>query len=157
MKKFEVRNSRIHGRGLVATQDIAKGEFIGFIKGPVRYEVNQTLRETFSNPDWVGFKRNHWVDPEPPFKYLNHACSASCGVKGVRTLHAVRNIKKGEELTIDYSTTELDENWFLDCQCKLPECRKRVASIQSLPKRVFNRYDPYIPTYNRHFYLMHCL
>lgn len=157
MKKILVVESHIHGRGLVAKEDIVKGELVGFIKGPVMYKVNKSLRDTFSHPDWVGFKRNYWTDPLPPFKYLNHACAANCGVRGTRSLTAIRNIKAGEEITIDYSTTELDLNWFLDCNCGFKECRKSVKSIQSLSRKVFDRYDPFIPTYNRKFYLANCV
>lgn len=157
MKKVSVFDSHIHGKGLVADEDIKKGELIGYIKGPVMYKQNKTLQEVFSNPDWVGFKRNYWTDPLPPFKYLNHSCMANCGVRGTRSLHAIHAIKAGEEITIDYSTTEIDERWFLDCNCGERSCRKKVTSIQSLPKSLFYRYDPFIPTYHRHYYLANCL
>ena len=157
MKKISVVNSRIHGKGVFATHAISKGELVGFIKGPVIHKVNNSLRDTFSNPDWVGFKQNYWTDPLPPFKYLNHSCSANCGIKGTRSLYAIQAIKAGEEISIDYSTTELDENWYLECSCGSAKCRKEVRSIQSLSKSLFNRYDPYIPTYHRKFYLVHCI
>ncbi len=157
MKKICVYDSHIHGKGLMASEKIERGELIGYIKGPVMYRENQTLRETFSNPDWVGFKKNYWTDPEPPFKFLNHSCQANSGVRGTRSVYAVRRIKAGEEITIDYSTTELDERWFLDCKCGAPKCRHTIRSIQSLPKPVFDRYDPFIPTYNRNYYLTYCV
>ncbi|MCA9361080.1 SET domain-containing protein [Candidatus Kaiserbacteria bacterium] len=156
MKKISVVKSAIHGRGLVAKEPIKKGEFIGTIKGPVMYKVNKTIKDTFSHPDWVGFKKNYWTDPLPPAKYLNHSCEANSGIKGTRTLHAVKDIKEGEEVTIDYSTTELDLNWFLDCQCSSKKCRNKVTSIQNLPKEVFNSYLPFVPTYNKTYYIKYC-
>jgi len=153
MKKIEVRKSKIHGRGLIAAEGIKKHEFIGFIKGPTQYQENKTLRDALSHPDWVGFKKNYWTDPLPPFKYINHSCDANCGVAGTRKVFAVKDIKLGEELTIDYSTTEIDENWFLDCTCKSKQCRKKVQSIQSLPQKTFQNYLPYIPSFIRKKYL----
>lgn len=153
MKKIEVKKSKIHGRGLIALEQIHKGEFIGFVKGNVKHFKPNGTKESLSFPDWIGFKKNYWIDPEPPFKYINHSCDANSGILGTKKVYAVRDIAKGEELTMDYSTTEIESDWFLKCNCKSASCRKKVGPISSISKKVFNTYNPYIPTYMKKFYL----
>lgn len=147
MKHFFVCQSGIHGLGIVAGENIKKGEFIARIKGELKFKVNKTIEDTFANPDWVGVEKNIWIDPEKPYKFLNHSCDATAGIKGKITLMAVKNIKEGEEITIDYSTIEGDENWKMSCLCSSKKCRKNVGSISKLPKDYFERYLPYVSTY----------
>lgn len=52
-----------------------------------------------------------------------------------------------EEIIIDYSTTEIDKFWHMKCNCGSKNCRKEIQSIQFLPKKVYNKYTPCIPTY----------
>jgi SET domain-containing protein len=153
MKKIEIVKSKIHGKGLIAKEQIKKGDFAGFIKGPVKYKVNTTLKDSLQNPDWVGFAKNWWTDPLPPFKYLNHSCDPTCGITGTRTLRALRDIAIGEEITIDYSTTEVDPHWFLHCNCRSKDCRKEIRSIQKISPKIFKKYSPLIPTAIKNFYL----
>lgn len=142
--KIVVRKSGIHGKGIFANTDIKKGSIVCIIKGPHMFMLNKNKRDALSNPDWVGFKINHWINPVPPFKYLNHSCNPNSGVKGSVTLVALKNIKIGEEITIDYSITEADTRWYMKCNCKSKNCRGIIKSIQFLPKKIYNKYTPNI-------------
>lgn len=146
---IEVIKSRIEGRGIISTQDIKKNGFVGYIQGPIKHKVNSGEKDSKAHPDWVGFKKNYWIDPQPPFKYINHSCEPNCGLSGTKTFRALKNIKAGEELTFDYSTSEIDTNWVLDyeCKCGSKTCRKTIRSIQSLSKKKINEYLPHIPTH----------
>lgn len=148
MPKIRVSHSKISGNGTFALQDFKKHDFVGYIKGPVKRKVNTSVNDSSDNPDWVGFKKNHWIDPLPPFKYINHSCDPNCGIKGTKMLYALRSIRAGEELTFDYSTSEIDTQWRLDhkCNCRSSICRKNIRSIQSLPSSIIKKYLPYIPT-----------
>lgn len=144
-KKVVVTKSKIHGSGVVSIVDIKKGELITFIKGPVKKKINKTIDDVFDNPDWVGRSKFTWIDPMPPCKYLNHSCEPNAGVKGQRSLRALRDIKAGEEITIDYSTIEADTRWQMKCGCKSKKCRKVIRSIQFLQSKYFKDYLPYVP------------
>ncbi len=148
MKKVIVQNSKINGKGTFALRDIRKHEFIDYIKGPIKHKINTTPKDSAANPDWVGFKKNYWVDPLPPFKYINHSCDPNCGLRGTKMVYALKPIGKGEELTFDYSTSEIDLNWQLNhrCNCGAKNCRRIIRSIQSLPADTVKKYMPYIPT-----------
>lgn len=157
MKEIYVTESKIAGRGLYVKEEVKKGEKICYIKGKVVLKVNRTLQDTLSNPDWVGISKHRWMDPDPPYKYLNHSCKPNTGISGTVTLYAMRGIHANEELTIDYSTIEIDPNWKLDggksCKCGNQNCRKVIRSLQFLPYIMYRKYLPYIPRYFQAIYL----
>lgn len=134
--------------GLFARRDLRKGEVIFVCKGTLRNLIIKTKADSEKYPNAIGVKRNYWLDPHPdnPLPYLNHSCEPNAGVKGSVTIVARKNIKQGEHVTIDYSTTECDERWTLDahCKCGSNNCRGVIKSIQSLPKITYNKYLPYI-------------
>ncbi len=153
MQKVYITNSRVHGRGVHAARDIKKGETIFLIKGkPVRLVIH-SQKDSKIGPHWVGIKRHHWIDPVSPASFLNHSCNPNAGIRGSVTLKAMKKISKGEEIVFDYSTTEEDRFWTLSCRCGESNCRKKVQSIQTLPRAVFKRYLPFIPTYFQKVYL----
>lgn len=151
-KKIYIGKSPIAGRGVFAAQDIRKGELIFYIKGCIKHLRVENVSEAQMGPDWVGLSRYTWIDPLPPAKFLNHSCKPSAGIKGRVSLRAMRDIAKGEEITIDYSTTESTELWDMSCFCGTRNCRKIVKSIQFLPKQIFNQYVPYVPSYFQKVY-----
>jgi hypothetical protein len=99
----------------------------------------------------VGVKKNIWIDPLRPHKFLNHSCNPTAGMRGL-TLIALRDIKEGEEVTIDYAIIEGDPRWELLCLCGEKECRKIIRSIHYLPKKQFLKYLPNIPHYFKKIY-----
>jgi hypothetical protein len=147
-KKIKVCESKIHGKGIFASKNIKKGETVFIIKGKKVHWVVTNQKESLFGPDWIGVDETHWMDPkESTAKYLNHSCDPNCGIKGKVNVVALRNIKKDEEITMDYSITEIDKLWYMNCRCGSKNCRKKIRSIQFLPEKFYNRYTPYIPTY----------
>ena len=151
MKHFYVANSMISGRGLMAGEKIKKDSIITRIQGPLKFKVNKNKQDALSHPDWVGVKKDIWIDPLRPHKFLNHSCSPTAGVKGI-TLIAIRDINEGDEITVDYSTIEGDYRWEMPCSCGEKKCRKIIKSIEYLTPEQFKSI-PYIPAYFRKVYL----
>ena len=98
----------------------------------------------------MGVKKNIWIDPLRPHKFLNHSCNPTAGARGI-TLIAIRDIKEGEEITVDYSTIEGDNRWEMLCSCEEKNCRKLIRSIEFLTQEQFMSI-PYIPAYFRKLY-----
>ena len=46
--------------------------------------------------------------PEEPWIYMNHSCDSNAGVVDDRKLVAAKDIKKGEEITVDYSSYDIE-------------------------------------------------
>ena len=152
MKKIYIGKSKIAGRGMCAGEDIKRGELIALLRGPVRHLHIKTKRDARIGPTWIGISARRWIDPMWPFNRINHSCDANSGFQGSVRCRALRTIRKGEEITLDYSTTESSPLWTIRCSCKAKRCRKVIRSIQFLSYDVFKSYLPYIPTYFQKIY-----
>lgn len=144
---LNIKKSNTHGKGIFTEQNIKKGQTVFMITGKV---VNWEVKDEESSlygPNWVGMSKNKWIDPEGLANFLNHSCEPNCGIKGSRMVVALKDIKKGDEITIDYSITEMDQLWHMKCDCGSKKCRKIIKSIQHLPKRIIKKYEPFVPTY----------
>ena len=128
--KTEVRESKIHGRGLFATADITKGEVVA-VKGGLIVD-RETLREKITprlGPVEIQIEDDLFIAPvtdeerELSMLYLNHSCDANLGIRGQITFVAMRDIQAGEELTHDWATTD-DDDYSVACKCGAPNCRK---------------------------------
>jgi len=155
MKKIYSNTSGIEGSGLYVEEDVKKGEVISIIKGEIKHKVNKNKKDAQDNPDWVGIRKDRWIDPCKPYKFLNHSCNPCAGIKGSVSMVALKNLKSGDEITIDYSTTEADPLWEMPgkCLCGEKNCRESIRSIESLPKKQFTKYLPYVSTYFKNLYL----
>lgn len=153
MKHIYVATSKIHGLGLRAGENIKKGEIIRPITGEIKFFVPKNKKDSLSNPNWIGVDINTWIDPDEPYKFINHSCDPNSGIRGKTDVVAIKDIAEGEEITIDYSTIECDERWEMECNCGSKKCRKKIRSIQFLPRKVFESYLPYINTVFQKVYL----
>lgn len=118
-------NSPIAGEGVFAGRAFAPGEKIWTMTGIV-YGNSRTGQD----PDFVGLGPGLWMDPDAPLNKLNHSCNPNAYFGPKRQLFALRPIRKGEEVTFDYSTSEVDEDWHMDCDCRAPGCRHGLFAIQ---------------------------
>jgi SET domain-containing protein len=139
---FEVRRSRIQGKGAFALRMIRKGTCIAEYEGErisdaeaeARYQDDEMSRHhTFL----FAIRRNVSIDGAVggnDSRFINHSCAPNCETvqEGDRVfVHAIRTIRPGEELTYDYRykipgriTSELRE--FYRCRCGAPQCRGTI-------------------------------
>ena len=151
--KIEIGKSKLHGKGLIAKKKKKKGEVIFVIKGKmINFLINNKTQAKIAGFNWIGFKKNTWIDPINFGLYLNHSCEPNSAIKGKVTVVAIQPIKSGEEITTDYSLSEADIFWKINCSCQSRSCRKIIKSIQFLPDNIFNKYKSYIPDYFRRIY-----
>lgn len=123
-----LKKSSIKGRGIFAKNNIKKGTIIVRIGEKERYYTKEQYKK-FS----PRFKKNIgkfvywdkikqlWVYPLDYTKYLNHSCEANVLNKGNIDV-AVRDIKKGEELTYNYSPI-LAKGEKFKCYCGSRYCK----------------------------------
>lgn len=122
--RLRIAPSRIDGLGLFAGRSFASGERLCRLTGEVKHRPQRSL------PNWIGIAPGLWVDPNPPLQHINHSCEANAAFGPRRQLFALRPIAKGEEITLDYSTTESDPYWSMPCGCGAQQCRKMLFAIQ---------------------------
>lgn len=150
--------------GVFAGEDMQPGDIIQPIKGEARFLTVTNKEESLSYPNWIGIGENKWIDPDYPNQYLNHSCNPNAGVRGQITIDdnqtakgqyeivALKNIKEGEEITIDYSIIEGDDLWEMECRCGAKNCRKVIRSVHTIPPQQFKKYLPYVPDYFQKLY-----
>ncbi len=147
---IEVRASGVHGKGVFALRDIAKGELVIEYKGEVI--------------SWEEAVRRHPHDPKDPnhtfyfhindtqvidgkrkgnaAKWINHSCAGNCEAdeEGGRVfVRALRKIKAGTELNYDYGLI-LDERYTAKlkkefaCWCGAKTCRGTMLAPKGRSK-----------------------
>src|SRR5437868_2221744 len=151
--KTEVRESKIHGRGLFATTDIAKNEIVAVKGGHI--VDRETLRHKVTprlGPVEIQIDDNLFIAPvtdeerELSMLYSNHSCDANLGIRGEITFVAMRNISAGEELTHDWAMTD-DDAYSVECNCGARNCRKTLAGKDWQRPELQEKYSGYFSAY----------
>ena len=134
-ERFIVRKSRPGlGRGLFAAASYRKGEYLLEYTGkkiPTPYADTLKTRYLFElDSEWTidGSARSNIA------RYINHSCApnAEAGIReGKILISAVRTIRKGEEITIDYDTEYFDE-FIRPVGCKCARCIQTAATMPFL-------------------------
>ena len=150
-RKVFIDKSGIHGLGVLAKKNIKKGEIIFIIKGKKKSWKVKNQKDALFGDCWIGIGKDLWIDPTGYGKYINHSSNPNSGIKGSVVVRAMQDIKKCEEITIDYSTTEDQTLWYL----KDLTNGKKIRSIQFIPEKKFHQYMPYIPKYFQTVYKKH--
>jgi len=117
-----IKRSRIQGKGVFARRDIKKGELI--IDHPkCSKQISLKEFEKISNfqKKFVSILKGKYILFYSPARYVNHSCAANTKVSRKGDV-ALRNIKKGEEITANYSF-ELPNIGF---KCKCGKCKGRI-------------------------------
>ena len=151
--KTEVRESKIHGRGLFATADIAKGEVVAVKGGHI--VSREQLREQVTprlGPVEIQIGDDLFITPvtqgqrDGSMLYSNHSCNANLGMRGEITFVALRDIRAGEELTHDWATTDGDD-YSVQCKCGSPQCRGTLTGKDWQRPELQERYAGYFSAY----------
>lgn len=78
--------------------------------------------------------------------WFNHSCNPNAGLKGQIILVAMKNIKKGDEITFDYvmSCSQKGKKRVLfSCNCESKQCRKEVTNQDWRNPVLQNKYKGY--------------
>ena len=131
MKLYKIKKSNIDNKGLYATKNIKSGKVVINYKGKLI-----TKKETDTNPKFDNdkaiylFNLNSRYDLDGDFKYndarlINHSCNPNCEVegKGLKLwITAIKDIKKGEELSYDYGFGYDEDYKQFVCRCGAKNC-----------------------------------
>ena len=128
-RMIEKRRSKIQGWGVFATQPITKNTRIVTYDGEkiTNKESLKRERKYLSKGHIWCFKLNRLYVRDAMVggniaRFINHACKPNCYTQVIGDLiwiRAAKNIRKGEELTYDYST---DGVGTIPCRCS-PGCK----------------------------------
>ncbi len=152
-KRYKVGISKIHGKGLFATVNFQKGARVFIFPGKVVHRKMRTEKESNRFINWIGLGKDLWLNPnQTSARHVNHSCDPNT-VLFRRTLYAIKPIEKCDEITFDYSFSDVDPYWHVDCHCGAKNCRKKVGSIYTLTPSLFKARRRYIQPFFSAMYL----
>jgi uncharacterized protein len=152
--RLEIRRSPLGGQGSYACQPIKECEIVTiwgaevFTKEDVNGGKTQgRLIVPIGEGRYLAYET---YDSKAPDHFLNHSCDPNIWLVDEVTLVARRAIDLGEELTADYATWELQEDWVSpwSCNCRSKLCRGIITGrdwrLPELQGRYGNHFLPCI-------------
>jgi D-alanine-D-alanine ligase len=139
-KLFTIKGNSISGYGIYAKYDLPKNTLL--FKGEERAQrivTKKYVDEHWDEREKLNFRRYAYpiskdtyilwdLQPEE-WSPQNHSCDANCEYQGLNVI-TNRDIKKGEELTLDYAQF-LDHTMEpFECQCGSSKCRGLIQGKQ---------------------------
>ena len=139
-KLFSIKGNSISGYGIYAKYDLPKNTLL--FKGEERAQrivTKKYVDEHWDEREKLNFRRYAYpiskdtyilwdLQPEE-WSPQNHSCDANCEYQGLNVI-TNRDIKKGEELTLDYAQF-LDHTMEpFECQCGSSKCRGLIQGKQ---------------------------
>ena len=143
--KTEVRESRIHGKGLFAKQTIAAGEVVAVKGGHILTAQEWAALEPHLGSAEIQIAEGLFIAPardeqrEGSMLYTNHSCDPNIAIQGQIVFVAMRDIAPGEELTHDWATTD-DLDYVLACTCASLHCRRTVTGKDWMKPKLQEKY-----------------
>ena len=130
------------GKRLTTAQFISAGQIFHKIEN-----YHYIDEPTFSSVQ-VGLGRN--IEEFDYMANLNHSCAPNVFLDTERfELHAIRDIKPGEELSFFYPSTEWDMSTPFQCLCGAEQCLKQISGAKHLSLNILSQYS-----LNRHILRM---
>ena len=164
---FEIKESKIAGNGVFSLKKIERGQTICFLTGELCTldEVIRRCNKGIEEPsDPLEVEDEEYLDLDEVSRTFNHSCNPNSYIRGKNELVALKDIKIGEEITYDYSTTMNDnekkikdagrELWTSECHCGSKNCRGIIDQFKTLPKntQIFYISNKFMPDFMlKHF------
>ena len=124
MADVTVQKSKIQGKGVFAGKSFRKGEIV------MRWDTSIVLikcdarKIPLKKRKYLVRSNGMYILTQSPEKYLNHSCMPNTMEKNHCDV-TLRNIRKGEELTTDYSL-DVPPHIKMKCACKSSNCKRVI-------------------------------
>ncbi len=147
--KVEVKQSLIHGMGVFASKDIARGEVVLRVDDSRIVDDDNPVREDLGeSPDHCDcLYGGTTILMGEPERYINQSCDPNVfvySVNRIRFVLAMRDIPAGEEIAYDYAVNAVDGDVWT-CGCGTSNCRGRhKCDFFSLPEVRQLEYLPFL-------------
>ena len=140
---YKIGKSKKHGVGLFSKKNFKRNQLVLVCSGPIITKCSKlTLPIDYNLFLDLSDKKNH-------SKFINHSCEPNCGIKNRTQIVAMKNIKKGEEITIDYSMVLYDYDYYnwkgnIKCACGSKNCTGERGGYKNLSLSQKKRYKGFI-------------
>ena len=114
-----VKKSKIQGKGVFADKYFKKGEIV--LKwNPKIITQKESEKLPAKEKHYLEHQNGQYLLMQPPERYVNHSCDSNTRVKNQCDV-AIRNIKKGEEITSTYNNKKSPISF--KCKCGTKNCQ----------------------------------
>lgn len=120
-----------NGVGAFTVMPIPRGTVVWDWTGSRQYRRDQ-LPKPYTVDQYLQVAEDLYIGPDggpcDPTDYANHSCAPNCEIEinlPRVVIVAIRDISAGEEITYDYSLTQLDP-WEMKCNCGSLRCRRII-------------------------------
>jgi hypothetical protein len=132
------------GKAVFANKNFKKDEEIIEFRGKLLKRRNLPKLVKPEDDRYIQVGKDEYLGPSKSYDdFFNHSCNPNSGIKIIKrkvVLITIKNIKRGKEITWDYSTTMDEDEWEMDCLCNEKNCRKRIKDFKYLPKKIKQKY-----------------
>ena len=116
-----IKKSKIIGKGIFANRNFSKGEII-FKWKPKLIKKSDIKGLSKKERTYVEKIASRYYIMQSPERFVNHSCKSNTVVKNKSDV-AIRDIKKGEEITSNYSNQGIES---FKCKCGSNGCKKII-------------------------------
>lgn len=152
-KVIKAQPSKLAGRGLFAKEDIQKDELISVKAGHIIDYQTLLANKHVINGAEAQLSDDLYLAPASPEEYestmnfCNHSCNPNSGVGGNIMTVAIRDIKAGEEITLDYAMHVSNPEYTMACNCQSEDCRKIITGEDWKIPQLQKQYAGYFSWY----------
>jgi len=114
-----VKKSKISGKGVFANKDFKMGEIV--LNWHPKFLKEEEVANYFDQKEYLNIDNGKTFLMMEPERNINHSCDPNTKANTEKYCDiAIKNIKKGEEITSDYSGTS---NPDFICNCGSKNCK----------------------------------
>jgi hypothetical protein len=152
---LEVRTTRKYGKGVFTKKNIRKDSLLAIFGGHI-----YTIKEEKNIPEEIrdnglqihdniviGIINNKEIEDAI---YFNHSCEPNSGFKGQLLLISMKDIKKDEQITFDYSmvlSSSKKNSYKMKCLCGSKNCRGIIDEEGWKNPKLQKKYKGYFQWY----------
>ena len=150
--KLKPQKANERGFGLFAKQDIAKDELLIVFGGyvlPLK-EEEKLPGKLSDNGVQISEDLSLCVvklEEYAGHNFLNHSCEPNAGFRGQIFIKAIKKIKEGDEVAIDYAMVLYHSKnappYHLECKCGKKKCRGIITDNDWKKPELQTKYDGY--------------
>jgi SET domain-containing protein len=148
--KLENRSHALKGNcGVFTLEPVREGELIALWGGRVigSDEIDPKM-ENFTQQVLQIEDKFYLFNPSmEPSDCFNHSCAPNVGMTGQIGLIAMRDIRIGEEVCLDYAMCDGSDYDEFNCSCGTPACRGRITGEDWKRPELWERYEGYFSPY----------
>jgi len=155
--KLKCFDSKIEGLGTFAVKDVKKGEIVVIVGGIIvpAHDIEK-YRKKIGGHIGTQISEKFFICPTSIDELkrtgvFNHSCSPNIGFTDSITCIAIRKIKKGEEILLDYAFMETmapnSKKIFFKCNCGSKNCRRIIRVDDWRRKDIQKKYGKYFSPY----------